>query len=195
MDGPRVNRREVLAAGVVAGAGLALQRAPLAQAEWSRDLEFGSLAAGDGWPGWTCSGVANLRREGGHGVLEAGSDVFPCDPRPVAFALDQRFRDGEVTAVVVAAGAGAGLVLRRTGPRSYYAAVVDDEQHALLIVRRSPEGVDELARTPLALTRSRITLTFRATGTLLEATVDAGVPMMASVHDDALRGPGDPGVL
>src|SRR4051794_30570568 len=196
MDGPRVNRREVLAAGVVAGAGLALQRAPLAQAEWSRDLEFGSLAAGDGWPNWTCGGVANLRREGGHGVLEAGSDVFPCDPRPVAFAVDQRFRDGQITAVVASGGAGAGVVLRRTGPRSYYAAIVDDEQHALLIVRRTPDGMSELARAPLATVGSRLTIGFRATGNTLEATADtgAGLPVSVSARD-AMPASGDPGVL
>src|SRR3954471_4334813 len=150
MNGPRVSRRELIAAGAAAGAGLALQRVAAAdgRAEWERTIDFGSLGEGAGGPGWVCGGVANLRREGGHGVLEAGSDVFPCDPRPVAFALDQRVRDGEIDAVVVASGAGAGLVLRRVGHRDYYAAVYDDEQRALLLVRRWPGGVDELARSP-----------------------------------------------
>src|SRR4051812_21170484 len=136
MNGPRVSRRELIAAGAAAGAGLALQRVAAAdgRAEWDRTIDFGSLGEGAGWPGWVCGGVANLRREGGHGVLEAGSDVFPCDPRPVAFAVDQRFRDGAITAKLSATGAGAGVVLRRAGPRAYYAAILDDEQKSLVIV-------------------------------------------------------------
>ena len=110
-----LRRREVLAAGAAA---LALSRAgALAAGPAERRLEFGG--EGEGWSGWTCPGVAVLRRSGGLGLLEAGSDVFPCDPRPVAFAIDQRFRDGEVEALVQAGGAGVGVVLRRTGPRSY----------------------------------------------------------------------------
>lgn len=198
MDGSRISRRELIAAGAAAGAGLALQRAGAAdaQAEWARTLDFGSLGDGDGWPGWTCVGVANVRREGGHGLLEAGSDVFPCDPRPVAFALDQRFQDGQITAVVASAGAGTGLVLRRTGPRSYLAAIADDEQHALVIVRRTPDGVTELTRAPLPAAASRLILTFKATGSALEATADigTGVPLRVSARDDAPAA-GDPGVL
>src|SRR5688500_2706367 len=116
-----VSRREVLAAGAAVGASLALgpARAFAAPAVLVR-LDFRSLADGDGWPGWTCAGVANLRRAGGEGVLEAGTDVFPHDPRPVAFAVDRRFRDGEVVASITRVGAGAGLVLRRSGPRDYY---------------------------------------------------------------------------
>ena len=75
--------------------------------------------------------------------------MFPCDPRPVAFAVDQRFRDGEIAAVVTATGAGAGVVLRRVGPRVYYAAVYDDEARALVVLRRSPAGEHELARAPV----------------------------------------------
>src|SRR3954454_10937460 len=110
MNGPRVSRRELIAAGAAAGAGLALQRVAAAdgRAEWERTIDFGSLGEGAGWPGWVCGGVANMRREGGHGLLEAGSDVFPCDPRPVAFALDPRFRDGEIAALVKATRAGGG---------------------------------------------------------------------------------------
>src|SRR4051794_20374859 len=134
-----LSRRELLEAGAVAGAALALQAAGEAPAAGARPrvLDFGAAGAGDGWPGWTCAGVANLRRHGGQGLLEAGSDVFPCDPQPVAFAVDQRFRDGEIAAVAEATGAAAGVVLRRTGPRDYYAAIYDDEQAALLVVRRS----------------------------------------------------------
>ena len=183
-----VSRRELLAAGGVAGAALALGRAPVARAAWERTLDFGSLGPGDGWPGWTCTGVANLRRGGGAGLLEAGSDVFPCDPRPVAFALDQRFEDGEVAAVVDAAGAGVGLVLRRTGPRDYVAAIYDDEQAALLIVRRSPAGVRELAR--VAAPRPQ-RMSFAARGGRLVATLGA---ITLEARDPA-PAEGDPGVL
>src|SRR4051794_41320082 len=147
MPSERLSRRELLGAGAAAGAALAIPRGAAAATEWSQTLEFGSLAEGGGWPGWVCPGVANLRRAGGRGLLEAGSDVFPCDPRPVAFAVDQRFRDGEIEAVIESSGAGSGVVLRRTGPRDYYAAVYDDEQKALVLLRRSPTGAEELART------------------------------------------------
>src|SRR4051794_32703743 len=148
MDGDGVSRRELLAAGAAAGVALGLPGAAAASrpAEWSSRLDFASLGAGEGWPGWVCPGVANLRRRDGLGVLEAGSDVIPYDPRPVAFAVDQRFRDAEISAVVDAAGAGTGVVLRRTGPRDYYAAIYDSEQSALVLVRRSPSGEHELAR-------------------------------------------------
>src|SRR4051794_12475187 len=131
----RLSRRELLAAG---GAALALPAAAPGRATWSRVLDFTVLAPGDGWPGWTCAGVANLRRQGGLGRLEAASDVFPCDPRPVAFAVDQRVLDGTITALVKSGGAGTGVVLRRTGHRDYYAAIYDDEQHALVLLRRAP---------------------------------------------------------
>src|SRR5215213_6671754 len=113
MDGPRVSRRELLATGAAAGAAFALRGAAAsgAEATWSRQIDFTSLGPGDGWPGWACPAVANLRRSEGRGLLEAGSDVFPCDPRPVAFAVDQRFRDGAIAAVVESGGAGAGVVV------------------------------------------------------------------------------------
>src|SRR3954465_2181370 len=150
MPGDGLSRRELLGAGAAAGAVLALQRAAPATAATERALDFAALGPGDGWPGWGCAGVATVRRRGGQGLLEAASDVFPCDPRPVAFALDQRFRDGEIAAVVDATGAGPGLVLRGTGPRDYYAAIYADEQGALLVVRRDGTEVHELARLPIA---------------------------------------------
>src|SRR3954451_6679253 len=192
MPGDGLSRRELLGAGAAAGAVLALQRTAPAAAATERTLEFAALGDGDGWPAWRCPGVANLRRGGGRGLLEAASDVFPCDPRPVAFALDQRMRDGEVAAVIEAAGAGAGVVLRRTGPRDYLAAVYDDEQGALVILRRSPGGVAELARAGMGRPGGALRITFRATDALLEAAVDGGPTVTA--RDDAPRA-GDPGVL
>ena len=201
MDARRVSRRELLAAGAAAGAALSLTEARAAggPATWSRTLDFGSLGTGDGWPGWRCAGAANLRRADGRGLLEAGSDVFPCDPRPVAFAVDQRFRDGEITALVEAAGAGTGLVLRRLGPRDYYAAVYDDEQGALVLLRRSPGGLEELARAPVARREAPLRLTFGARGahpTALVASLEPGsVSVAARDSARALQRPGDPGVL
>src|SRR4051795_8048913 len=190
--GPRVNRREVLLAGAAAGAALALQRTAVARADWARTLEFGGAGSGDGWPGGACTGVANLRRADGLGVLEAGSDVFPNDPRPVAFAVDQRFRDGRVTAVLSATGAGAGVVLRRVGPREYYAAILDDEQKALVIVRRSGAAVTELARVAWSGGTGEVQLSFEAEGSRLKAS--AG-PLTVSVDDNGIMRAGDPGVL
>ena len=188
MSGKGLNRRELLGAGAAAGAALALGRdaGAIAADAWSATLDFAQLGAGDGWPGWTC-----------HGLLEAGSDVFPNDPRPVAFALDSRFRDGEIAATVEATGAGTGVVLRRVAPRRYYAAVYDDEQAALVVLRRSPEGVQELGRAPASRAAGALQLTLRATGsrpTLLHAT--AGETTV-EVRDDApeLQRAGDPGVL
>ena len=199
-----VSRRELLAAGAGAGAAIALQGGSAAQARtsWERTLDFRSLGDGNGWPGWRCVGVANLRRSGGRGLLEAGTDVFPSDPRPVAFAVDQRARDAEIAALVEAAGAGTGLVLRRVGPRRYYAAVYDDEQSALVLLRRSPAGVVELARASFDPVAGPLRMTFSARGanpTALTAVVSAatGVPVEVAARDSAaaLQRPGDPGVL
>ncbi len=202
MERGRLSRRELLGAGVAASGALALGRGAAAAAgSWTRSLDFTRLAAGGGWPGWRCVGVANLHRDGGRGLLEAGSDVFPSDPRPVAFAVDQRFRDGTVAARLLAGGAGAGVVVRRTGPRDYYAAVVDAEQGALIVVRRSAAGVSELARAPLPLPGGPLTLSLRATGArpaVLTATVErGGATTTVTAHDaaPALQRAGDPGVL
>jgi hypothetical protein len=125
-------------------------------------------------------------------VVEAGSDVFPCDPRPVVFAVDQRFRDGSVSASLAATGAGAGLVLRRVAPARYYAAILDDEQKALLIMRRSGDDLVELARVPWPGGTGPVELSFDAAGRKL--TARAG-PTSVSVDDGAIGGAGDPGVL
>ncbi len=197
----RINRRELLVAGVGAGVAIGLRGTAFAQSA-PDSLDFTALAPGAGWPGWACPGVANLGRGGGLGLLEAGSDVFPCDPRPVAFALDRRFRDGTIEAKVHSAGAGTGVVLRRTSPRDYYAAILDSEQSALILVRRSPDGVEELARTPAAALGRPFSLSLTATGarpTTLVASLDLGIgvplTMQASDAAPALQRPGDPGVL
>ncbi|HEX8745381.1 MAG TPA: alkaline phosphatase D family protein [Thermoleophilaceae bacterium] len=204
MDGGGFSRRELLAAGAAASAALGLRAGTSARAAqaWSGGLDFRALGAGEGWPGWICPGVANLRRADGQGLLEAGSDVFPCDARPVAFAVDRRFRDAEIEAAIGSAGAGAGVVLRRTGPRAYYAAIYDDEAAALLLVRRSPGGVEELGRANAVRADGPLRLRLAARGsgpTLLEATLETGggAPVAVSARDAAkgLQRPGDPGVL
>jgi hypothetical protein len=199
-----VNRRELLTATAAAGAALALGESPAAAAPWrTQRLDFADLGPGGGWPGWQCVGVANLTRADGRGRLEAGSDVFPCDPRPVAFAIDGRFRDGEVAAVVEAAGAGAGVVLRRVAHRRYYAAIYDADQGALLIVRRLDERVDELARIAVGALQAPVRLTLSADGarpTSLAATIEGanGEPSFTVPAEDSsrvLQRAGDPGVL
>ena len=203
MDGRRLSRRELIASGAAAGVALGVAGRARAAGRFPHRtrLDFASLHSGRGWPGWTCVGVANLRRESGQGLLEAGSDVFPYDPRPVAFAVDRRFRDAEIEAVVDSAGAGTGLVLRRRGPRAYYAAVYDDEQKALILLRRSTHGVAELARASVAVTSSPLRLSFQATGghpTSLAATLETAsdsVEVAARDAARALQGAGDPGVL
>src|SRR3954466_7236233 len=123
-----LSRRELLAAGVAAGASLTIGTASARAARRQRRIEFAQLPDGSGWPGWACPGVANLRRAGGSGLLEAGSGVFSFDPPPGAFAVDFRCAEGQIEAAVIRAGAGTGVVLRRVAPRDYYAAVYDAEE-------------------------------------------------------------------
>ena len=53
-----------------------------------------------------------------------------------------------VTGLLAGANVDRGVLQmpawRRVGPRAYYAAILDDEQQALLLVRRLPSGVQEL---------------------------------------------------
>src|SRR3954453_12194525 len=197
-----LSRRELLAAGFAAGASLTIGAPPARGATHQRRIEFAALADGSGWPGWTCPGVANLRRAGGAGLLEAASDVFPYDPRPVAFPVDFRFVNGQIEATVLRAGAGAGVVIRRVGPRNYYAAVYDAEAEALLILRRSPQGVSELARALVGSVSAPLRLTLAAAGehpTVLKARLESsdGSAVEAAADDGArqLQHAGDPGVL
>jgi hypothetical protein len=198
MGGRGINRRELIAAGVAVGVGVGVRGVPVARAAPTR-LDFAKLGDGHGWPGWVCPGVANLDRAGGAGTLAAGSDVFPCDPRPVAFAIDRRFRHGEVEAAVTAGGAGVGVVVRRISPRDYYAAIFDSENGALLVMRRSGDELVELARTPAPQVRAPFRLKLRTEATTLAATLDTGlgIPVTAQAKDatPALQRPGDPGVL
>jgi alkaline phosphatase D len=204
VGGGLLNRREALAAGAAAAAALGVARTATGatRSGFSAGIDFGSLGPGDGWPGWSCPGAATLRREGGRGTLVAATDVFPCDPRPVAFLIDRRFRDGEVEATLTAAGAGAGVVLRRVGPRDCYAAVYDDEEKALVVLRRSPAGEHELARAAVLRIGGPLRISLTAAGarpTTLTARLHpgAGLPVEAIARDSApvLQRDGDAGVL
>lgn len=214
MEGPDetgLNRRELLAAGAALSAAVAIGSPAAAEAgaaPTERTLDFATLGDGEGWPDWTAPGVANLRREAGAGLLEAGTDVFPSDPRPVAFAVDHRFADGEIGAVITRLGAAPGVVLRRVAPRSYYAAILLTDVSMLTIVRRTGGDLEELARVPTASALANriagrpVRLTLAAEGqnpTLLTARLETtGAPPAIATADDAtpaLQRPGDPGVL
>src|SRR5687767_2101506 len=164
-----LSRREVIAAGAAAGAALALDWTPPAFAGEEPGIiariGFAELGNRTGWGrGWRSAGVANLRCEGGEGVLEAGSDVFPNDPRPVVFAVDRRVRDAEITATMTRPGSAPGVVLRRTSARSYYAAIYDAGRGALRLLRRSGVELDELASAPVTAAEAPMQLTLSASG-------------------------------
>jgi hypothetical protein len=105
--------------------------------------------APDWGPSWFSAGVANLRIEKGEGLLEAGSDVFPNDPRPVAFYRGAKVLDARVGAEITRVGTSVGLVLRRVTIRDYYAVILDTASAALILVRRSGFDLVTLATTPV----------------------------------------------
>jgi hypothetical protein len=167
-----------------------------------RRVAFAGRADGPGWGGgWRTAGVANLRRTAGEGLLEAGSDVFPNDPRPVAFAVDCRLLDAEIAARITRIGMAPGVVLRRRR-RSYYAAVYDTDRAALVLMARVGAALHELgavavpgAEPPIVLvlavsgtrpTSLRATLA-DAAGRSFETTATNWIPRLQYV--------GDPGVL
>jgi len=199
-----LTRRGFLA-GAAAGAGLAAGsgRALAARNALIRRTTFAEIAAGDGWgSGWRCPGAANLRIADGRGLLEAASDVFPNDPRPVCFAVDARVLEGSVRASITAPGSACGVVLRRRSPREYYAAVYDVERSELSILRRSGTELVTLSRTPAPIVVGELTLELSATSfspTVLDATLTTadGREFRTSARDGhgSLQRPGDPGVM
>lgn len=219
----KISRRKLLQMAAAGTSGLVL--APLAgcgessapAASMAEDagsatpqsLDFASLGEGEGWgDGWVSVGVANLRREAGLGVLEAGSDIFPNDPRPVAFARDQRFVDGSIRAQIHRAGSSVGVVLRRSSIRNYYAAILNTDLLTLSIVRRSGFDLVTLASTlvpPTALPNNVFgpaTLELAVSGqqpSQLQARLSGadGLLYEAAASDDSaeLQVAGDAGVL
>jgi len=208
---PDLTRREAVAAGAIAGATLAAAGWPAraGAAPVEHRLDFAALADGSGWPGWRAPGVANLRRAGGTGLLEAGTDVFPSDPRPVAFPPDLRFCEGEITADIARLGAGPGVVLRRTGPRAYYAAIVAGVVDVLpvpvgtlALVRRLGDHLDVLDARLAGVVTGPVRLTLTAAGcdptrltARLEPATGPAVEVTARDATPELQSPGDPGVL
>ena len=202
-----LSRRELLAAGAAIGAAAALGEADRVAAGGGarivRRIDFQGQADAEGWGSqWRSVGVANLRRAGGEGLLEAGSDVFPNDPRPVAFAVDARLRDVEVEASITRPGLASGVVVRRRGPGAYYCAVYDSERGSLRILRRFGVDLDELAAVPAPAVQEPLTLTLTAAGahptTLRAALADATGRSFATAAEDAtkrLQRAGDAGVL
>ena len=201
-----IRRRELLAAGV--GAALALDGATASARAFAprrtvRGIDFATRTDRPGWGGgWRTVGVANLRCESGLGLLEAGSDVFPNDPRPVAFLSDCRARDARISAALELIGDAPGVVLRRTTPRSYYAAVLDTEAGALRLLVRDGVELRELASAPVASVEAPLTLALEATGirpTALRADVTGPsggtTTVTASDTTERLQRRGDPGVL
>ncbi len=195
-----LSRREVIAAGAAAGAALAFDR-PARAAEPT--IVVRTDFTRDEWsPRWRTVGVANLRRDAGEGILEAGSDVFPNDPRPVVFVVDRRVRDAEITATITRPGSAPGVVLRRTSARSYYAAIYDTGRGALRLLRRSGADLVELASAPVPDAEPPLQLTLSATGAhptelRCELTDSRGVALTATAKDSAggLQRKGDAGVL
>ena len=202
-----LSRRELLAAGAAIGAAAALGEADRVAAGVGarvvRRIDFQGQADAAGWGSqWRSVGVANLHRARGEGLLEAGSDVFPNDPRPVAFAVDARLRDVEIEATITRPGLAAGAVVRRRGPGAYYCAVYDTERGALRILRRFGVDLDELAAVPTPALQAPLTLTLAAGGahptSLRAELVDAlGRSFTAQAEDSTkrLQRRGDAGVL
>ena len=202
-----LSRREVIAAGAAAGAAFALDRtAPASRAQEPAVVagtDFAELGDRAGWgKGWRSTGVANLRCAGGEGILEAGSDVFPNDPRPVVVATDRRVRDAEIAATITRPGSAPGVVLRRTSARSYYAAIYDSGRGALRLLRRSGAELVELASVPVPAAQPPLRLMLSATGARptelrCELTDSRGVALSATASDSTrdLQRKGDAGVL
>lgn len=200
-----LSRRDLLAGAAAAAVATrgAEARALLAGPPRAiRHLDFSRCPDGPGWgTGWRAVGVANLRCAGGEGLLEAGSDVFPDDPRPVAFAIDSRVRDAEIEASITRVGGAPGVVLRRTSPRSYYCAVYDAARSALRLFVRDDSDLRELASVVAVTLGTPVTLTLAARGarpTFLEAEITSVAgSFRASARDDTcgLQRAGDPGVL
>jgi hypothetical protein len=140
------DRRRILQ-GIAAGSS-ALVMMPLAGCDSSAPTALTEAQQGSGalWDGtWHAEGVLNASFENGVHVLQAGSDVYPSDRRAVAFREGLRFVNGSIEANIIDAGNGGGLVLRRTAPHHYYAAIVQAGRVTLLRhLGKPPLGLGEI---------------------------------------------------
>ena len=184
-----MTRRELLRLAAATGSGLALtgqvgragSTVPAGAASPPvRRLDFTSMSDAPDWgTTWFSAGVANLRVEKGEGLLEAGSDVFPNDPRPVAFYRGATFLDARVAAEITRVGTSVGLVLRRVTMRDYYAVILDTASAALILVRRSGFDLVTLAATPIASAAAASRLGQRA---MLELNASSTYPTRLSAR-------------
>jgi hypothetical protein len=204
--GDELSRRELLVAtaGIAIGLSAVDTAAARPAARTLQEIDFAARPAREGWgKGWRSMGVANLRCVAGEGLLEAGSDVFPNDPRPIAFVPDARFRDGSVEAELTGVGSAAGVVLRRCAPRCYYAAIYDTRRLALLIVRRHGGRLEELAAVPVLMAPvAPLTLRLSAEGSapttlraLLSGSGGRAISAVAIDRSPPHQKAGDAGVL
>jgi len=168
-----------------------------------------------GWDAWARDGVSNLRVAEGAGVLEAATNVYPSDRRAAVFRTDSRAANAAIRARIDdQQGVGPGLILRRVGPETYYAAILEREEGSLQIVARRDGEETVLARQSVGgYGADALELDFRAQGTdptRLTAGIASGnvpdpdlswpdspepVTVRATDATDDLQAPGDPGVL
>lgn len=224
-------RRRALLKGAAAASAYAVVGSPLLGCNGSSDGGTGSVEAGDGsrsgageWGGdWEAEGVANLWVDGERHFLQGGSDVYPHDPRVVAFERDRRFLDGAVEGVFTATGVGGGVVLRRSGPFQYYAAVYDAVTGLFSLIRKTgrrfgdaststeqtlqtltDESERVLATIPALNLTGPVTIRLAAdtsggSGTALSAVLRNGqgleFPLTAVDGTPELQQPGDAGVI
>lgn len=201
---PHLDRRTVLATvGVGATTGLSGCGWRRNTVDWE-EAETTTISFDEGWPeSWLTDGVGNLTEEAGSGRLEAGTDIYPAKHRATAFRPDSRAVDSRVQATVSDTSVGSGVVLRRVGPHTAYAGVLDTDRGSFDLVVM--EGYDEqvLASRSVGLPVGETELELAAVGTnpttlhgALHAT-DSGTLATVSTTDGTttLQKPGDQGVL
>jgi hypothetical protein len=176
---------------------------------------FDETFHGNGWSEWAKDGVSNLRTTECTGVLEAATNIYPSDRRAVAFRTDSRAKNAAIRVRIDSQqGVGPGVVLRRVGPETYYAAILEREEGALKIIARVDGQETILTRQPVGpFGGDDLLLLFRTQGTdptRLEAGVASGnipdpgfawpdspEPVTGRAMDatEPLQARGDPGVL
>lgn len=187
----------------------------VAQSVAASSAGFEETFADESWSEWGKDGVSNLKVTEEAGVLEAATNIYPSDRRAAVFRKDSRATNAALTATLGRQqGVGPGLLLRRTGPETYYGAVLEREAGVFKLLARVEGEETVLARLPVGgISGERLTLSFRALGTeptCLRASVDSvavtdsdgtrpesrePVTIRATDATPALQSAGDPGVL